>query len=107
MRFDATDVFLFLGFASAVIGLGSVLLRASRTRVLGWTLLGSGLAVVALLALAQLTGRLGPDLLWFRAPTFYLAALILLGALVWWLSRPAPRALRFGLPALLLTLLGT
>ena len=105
MRVDTTNLLLFLGGACVAIGLGAGLLRASRARAIGWIVLLGGLGAVALLALAQFTGRLGIEHLWFRAPTFYLAALILLGASVWWLSRPAPRALRFGLPAALLTLL--
>jgi thiol-disulfide isomerase/thioredoxin len=107
MRVSATDLYIFLGFACAAIGLGGALTRASRTRVFGWLLLGGGLAATALLALAQLSGRLGPALLWFRSPAFYVAALILSGAAVWWVTRPAPRALRFGLPALLLAMLVT
>ena len=107
MRVNAMDLYYFLGFACAAIGLGAALMRAPRTRVFGWLLLGGGLAATALLALAQLSGRFGPELLWFRSPAFYAAAIILSGAALWWLTRPAPRALRFGLPALLLVMLIT
>src|SRR5687767_2074133 len=107
MRVNAMDLYFFLGFACAAIGLGAALMRAARTRVFGWILLGGGLAATALLALAQLSGRLGPALLWFRSPAFYVAAIILAGAALWWVTRPAPRALRFGLPALLLAMLVT
>jgi thiol-disulfide isomerase/thioredoxin len=106
MRLEGMDLLMILGGACAAIGAGAVLLRTARTTVFGWILLAGGLAAVGLLALAQLSGRLGPEQLWFRAPTFYIAALILMGASVWWLSRPAPRALRFGLPAALLVFLG-
>jgi cytochrome c biogenesis protein CcmG/thiol:disulfide interchange protein DsbE len=104
MRVDATNLMLFLGGACIAIALGAVLLR--RSQPLGWLVLIAGLAAVALQVLAQLTGRLGAENLWFRSPVFFPAALILLGAAVWWLRRPAPRALRFGLPAVLLVLLG-
>ena len=68
----------------------------------GWLILFVGLGSLALLVLVQLTGRLGPEQLWFRSPAFYLAMAILAAAGVWWLRRPAPPALRFGLPAALL-----
>jgi thiol-disulfide isomerase/thioredoxin len=106
MRVDAMDLMVFLGSACVVIVLGAALLRVPRALALGWMLLIGGLGAVALLVLAQLTGRLGHEHLWFRAPTFYPAALILLGASIWWLMRPAPRLLRFGLPAALLVVLG-
>jgi thiol-disulfide isomerase/thioredoxin len=97
---------LILGCAAVLIAMGAVLLRVPRIAALGWTVLAVGLGAVALLVLAQLTGRLGAEHLWFRAPTFYPAALILLGASAWWLARPAPRWLRFGLPIALLALVG-
>jgi len=102
MRVDSTALTLLLGSACAGLAIGAVLLRVSRLIVLGWLLVAVSLAAVALLVLAQLTGRLGPEQLWFRAPTFFPAALILLAASAWWLTRPAPRLLRFGLPAALL-----
>ncbi len=67
---------------------------------------GIGLGSLALLVLVQLTGRLGPEHLWFRSPPFYIAALTLASAGIWWLRRPAPPALRFGLPAALLICVG-
>lgn len=106
MRVTSTALLLYLAGSCAVLLLGIVLMRASRATALAWTLLIAGLGAVALLVLAQLTGRLGPEHLWFRAPTFYPAALILLAGSVWWLLRPAPRILRFGLPAVLLLLVG-
>jgi cytochrome c biogenesis protein CcmG, thiol:disulfide interchange protein DsbE len=106
MRPHAAELLVFLAVAAAAVAVGAALLRVPRARWLGWLALGAGLAAVAVLALAQLTGRLGPENLWFRAPTFYAALAILIGAAVWWLRRPAPRALRFGLPAVLVGLLG-
>lgn len=106
MRVDSIDLLLFLGCACVAICVGAALRRSSRTAVLGWILLCGGLAASALLALASLTGRFGPEHLWFREPVFYAAALIVLGASAWWLMRPAPGILRFGLPAGFLLLLG-
>jgi len=106
MRLDAMSLMLILGCAAVVIAIGAVLLRVPRIVTMGWIFLAIGLGAVAFLVLAQLTGRLGPEHLWFRAPTFYPAAFILLGASAWWLMRPAPRLLRFGLPAVLLAVLG-
>jgi cytochrome c biogenesis protein CcmG, thiol:disulfide interchange protein DsbE len=105
MRTTPTDLLLYLAAAALAVAIGGVLLR-TRVRWLGWLALSAGCAALGVLALAQLTGRLGPEHLWFRSPTFYAAASILLGAAVWWLRRPAPPALRFGLPAVLLGLLG-
>jgi thiol-disulfide isomerase/thioredoxin len=106
MRVDSIDLLLFLGCASLASCVGAALRRSSRTAVLGWIFLFGGLAALAMLALALLTGRLGPEHLWFREPTFYIAACIILGATIWWLMRSAPRALRFGLPAVILLVLG-
>jgi thiol-disulfide isomerase/thioredoxin len=106
MRVDAMDLMLFLVAACMAIAAGAVLLRKPRWVAPGGILLVGGIGAVALLVLAQLTGRLGPEHLWFRAPTFYPAALVLSGAAAWWLLRPAPRLLRFGLPAALLVLSG-
>ena len=99
-----STLLLLLACALAALALGAGLLR-TRARPAGWLLLAGGLAAVSLLALAQLTGRLGPEHLWFRSPPFYVAAVILLVAAAWWLRRPAPRILRFGLPVLLAGLL--
>jgi len=104
MGVDDLDLQLFFGGACTAIVAGAALLRASRNSA-GWIVLLAGLGAVTLLALAQLTGRLGPEHLWFGEPTFYLSVLILLGASTWWLTRPATRVLRFGLPAALLALL--
>ncbi|HEY6123688.1 MAG TPA: TlpA disulfide reductase family protein [Steroidobacteraceae bacterium] len=79
-------------------------------RLIAWLLLAFGTGLTALIAGLQLTGRLGPAQLWFRAPTFYGAAAILVLIAAWWFRRtlvhPAARLIRFGLPALALVLLG-
>ena len=105
MRANATDLWIILVIAAAAVATGIALLR-TRARGLGWLALAGGMATAALLALAQFTGRLGPEYLWFRSPTFYGALAMSIAGATWWLRRPAPPALRFGLPALTLGLLG-
>jgi thiol-disulfide isomerase/thioredoxin len=108
MRIDDSTLLTFTLCCAGLIALAVPLVkfaaRGSRagarraSGVAGWVLLSFGLAGLGLLSLGQLTGRLGPEHLWFRAPSFYVATTILLLAGVWWLRRPASRALRFGLP---------
>jgi thiol-disulfide isomerase/thioredoxin len=74
--------------------------------VAGWAFVLGGFTVAGMLALAHFAGRLGPGQLWFRAPSFYLAAAIVASGAAWWLARPAPPAVRFGLPAAALGVLG-
>jgi thiol-disulfide isomerase/thioredoxin len=105
MRANPVDLLIILGIAADAASAGAGLLR-TRARGLAWLALGGGVGAAALLALAQFTGRLGPEHLWFRSATFYGAAVLVLVAAAWWLRRPAPRALRLGLPAVLLGLLG-
>jgi thiol-disulfide isomerase/thioredoxin len=102
MALSSPAILVFLLAAIAVIALGGALLR--RSRPLAGLLLIVGFGAVAALALAQLSGRLGPQQLWFRAPTFYLALAILIAGALWWLHRPAPSFTRFGLPACALVL---
>jgi thiol-disulfide isomerase/thioredoxin len=49
-----------------------------------------GFAVAAFVAFGHLSGRFGIEQLWFRAPTFYIAAALVLAGIVWWLRRPLP-----------------
>lgn len=100
MRANASELWVILAVAAAAMIVGLALLR-TRARNLGWVAVAAGLGAATLLALAQFTGRLGPEHLWFRSPTFYAALFMLLSGTTWWLHRPAPRALRFGLPAAL------
>ena len=99
---QVSHLLVFVAFAAVAVVAGIALLRSSRSRVLAWLILFSGLGLLVLQVLAQLTGRLGLEHLWFRSPAFYIAAVILASASVWWLRRPAPSVLRFGLPAALL-----
>jgi len=93
---------MFAVAAAVLVAVGIALLRTGKLRVLAWLIFAIGLGPLALLALAQLTGRFGTEHLWFRSPSFYLAAVILVMVVVWWLRRPAPARLRYGLPAALL-----
>jgi thiol-disulfide isomerase/thioredoxin len=105
MRANSIELWIFLVIAAAAVAAGLALLR-TRARWLGVMALAGGFGAAALLALAQFTGRLGPEHLWFRSPTFYAASLMVLTAAVWWLRRPGSLVLRFGLPALLAGVLG-
>jgi cytochrome c biogenesis protein CcmG, thiol:disulfide interchange protein DsbE len=105
MRPNATELWILLVIAAAAMVAGISLLR-TRARAPAWLAVAAGLGLAALLALAQFTGRFGPEYLWFRSPTFYGAVIILLAGAGWWLRRPAPASLRFGLPVVLLGLLG-
>jgi cytochrome c biogenesis protein CcmG/thiol:disulfide interchange protein DsbE len=102
MRVQAFHLLMFVAAAAAALGLGVLMLRARRSPAVAWLVFAAGLGSLGLLVLLQLTGRLGLEHLWFRAPTFYLALALLAWAGAWWLRRPAPPALRFGLPAALL-----
>jgi thiol-disulfide isomerase/thioredoxin len=82
-----------------MIFVGIRLFDRTRIRTTGLLLMGLGFGVVALIAWAHLTARFGPERLWFRAPTFYVAVAILLAGAFWWLRRPTSRALRFGVLA--------
>jgi thiol-disulfide isomerase/thioredoxin len=103
MTLTSTAILVILLAAIFAIALGGVLLPRSRS--LAGLLLIGGFGAVAALALAQLSGRLGPQQLWFRAPTFYVALAVLVAGAIWWLRRPGPLFRRFGLPACALVLL--
>jgi thiol-disulfide isomerase/thioredoxin len=78
-------------------------------RALGWLLITLGTCAAGVVAALQFTGRLGPAQIWFRAPSFYVAAALLLAVAAWWfqrsMSHPHARLIRFGLPALLIGML--
>src|ERR1044071_8774929 len=105
MRANATQLWILLGIAAAATAVGIALLR-TRARGPAWLAVAGGLGLAALPALARVNGRFGPESLWFRSPTFYGAVIMLLAGAAWWLRRPAPGSLRFGLPVVLLGLLG-
>ncbi len=105
---------LFLLGSLSVVVIAALILRSTHPRAgepafmrgLGWLLLAGGLGGLALLMLALFTGRFGPQHFWFREPAFFVSLAVLLGAMVWWLRRPAPRLARFGLPAAAIALAG-
>jgi thiol-disulfide isomerase/thioredoxin len=101
MRANAMELWVVLVISAIAMASGIALMR-TRANAFGWLVLAGGVSAAGLLALAQFTGRLGPEHLWFRSPTFYGALAMVAAAATWWLRRPAPRALRFGLPAALL-----
>ena len=118
MEVVTTSLLSLLGLAAASIAAGITLLGrtvpsglAIRVlRVIAWLLVIFGSLMSAAIAALQLTGRLGPAQLWFRAPSFYLAAAILLAVATWWFRRrfvhPHARLIRYGLPALAVAFLG-
>ncbi|HEU4778428.1 MAG TPA: TlpA disulfide reductase family protein [Steroidobacteraceae bacterium] len=107
MEVATSSILILLGLAAACIVVGITLL--GRVSLVGWLLIVGGSSVAGGIAALQLTGRLGPAQLWFRAPSFYVATAILLALAIWWFRRPFDhphaRTLRFGIPATLLVTL--
>jgi thiol-disulfide isomerase/thioredoxin len=110
-----TTIFLALVIALASIAAGALTLRAARLRrgedaqlqrAIAWLFTAGGFGVAGVLAFAYLTGRFGPERPWYYAPPFYLAAVILSVGAVWWLRRPAPNVVRFGVPLVFLAVAG-
>ena len=118
MEIATTSILILLGIAIACVAAGIVLLdRLPRNggvsrvlRAVAWIPLVLGAVLAAGIAGLQLTGRLGPEQLWFRAPSFFVAAAILVLTAHWWFGRafihPHARLIRWGLPALALVSLG-
>jgi thiol-disulfide isomerase/thioredoxin len=116
MEVATASLLILLGAAAAGIAAGMWLLgRASRggydriVRPIAWLLVSSGTLLSAAIAGLQLTGRLGPAQVWFRAPSFFVAAAILLAVAIWWFRRelvhPRAQIIRFGLPAVAVLML--
>jgi thiol-disulfide isomerase/thioredoxin len=111
MEVATSTILILLTFSTACIAAGVGLLGriqphnlgARVLRTLGWLLVVGGSGLVSLIAGLQLTGRLGPAQLWFRAPTFYGAAGVLLLVVLWWFRRrfahAHPNTIRYGVPA--------
>ena len=106
-----TSIFIVLAIALVIIAVGALAFRAARThagsaaraqRSFAWFATLFGFAMVGAVACAHLTGRFGPERLWFRSPAFYVSVVILLGGAAAWLRRPAPNRVRFGIPAIVL-----
>lgn len=111
---STTSILIFLAISLAIIAAGALTFGAANRgvgnfaraqRVFAWCATLLGFALVGAIAFAHLTGRFGAERLWFRAPTFYICAAILLTGAALWLRRPAPAIVRFGLPALALVLM--
>jgi thiol-disulfide isomerase/thioredoxin len=111
MEVATTSLLILLGMAAAAIAAGITLLgRTSRTgfarvlRAIAWILIVFGSLLSAAIAALQFTGRLGPAQVWFRAPSFYFAAAILLAVATWWFRRRFAsengRLIKYGVPAL-------
>jgi thiol-disulfide isomerase/thioredoxin len=111
METATSSLLILLGVAAACIAVGITLLgRIARNgfgpvlRAAAWLLVVFGASLTALIAGLQFTGRLGPAQLWFRAPSFYVAAAILLAVALWWFRRrfvsEHARLIKYGLPAL-------
>jgi cytochrome c biogenesis protein CcmG/thiol:disulfide interchange protein DsbE len=98
MAVATAPLLLFLAAAALAGVVGAWLVRRGPAFA-GWILFALGVAGTGLLALAHLGGKFGAAQLWFRAPTFYLAAVLLVAAAAWWFAQPTPRAWRFGIPA--------
>ena len=118
MEVATQSLLILLGASAVCIAVGMTLLGRIAPKGLawralrgaGWLLVLLGSLVTAAIAALQLTGRLGPAQLWFRAPSFYFAAVILLAVAIWWFRRrfvhPHARLIRYGLPALAVSFLG-
>jgi thiol-disulfide isomerase/thioredoxin len=110
MEVATTPLLIILGLAAAAVAASIVLLGRTASTGFGrvvrgaaWLLVFFGSLVAALIAGLQLTGRLGPAQLWFRAPSFYFAAAILLAVAIWWFRRDVvsehARFLKYAVPA--------
>ena len=85
---DTAELFVLLAISVALLAIGMRFARALPAAV--------GIVIAAYVAFSHLTGRFGPEQLWFSAPTFYLAVVLLVVGVVWWLRRPLAKSLRFG-----------
>jgi len=88
------------GMAAAVIG-GLILrytapstLRFRIIRIFAAVLIAFAYLLVGSIFFEHVSGKLGRDQVWFRAPTFYLSASFLLGSMLWWFRRPRTGAAR-------------
>jgi len=118
MEVATSLLLIFLGLAAVCIVIGITLLAritpdrpAGRMlRFLGWLLVTFGTGLTALIAALQFTGRLGLAQLWFRAPSFFVAAAMLVAVCAWWFRRrfvhEHAQLIRFGLPVMGLAALG-
>jgi thiol-disulfide isomerase/thioredoxin len=83
---------------------GAVVLIAAGIRYSRPVIAVAGFAGAGLIALGHLTARFGPEQIWFRAPTFYVAGALVIAGIAWWVRRPAPPVVRFGAPGVIVGL---
>jgi thiol-disulfide isomerase/thioredoxin len=83
---STSQLLLILAAAVVTVGAGIGFRRPALAIV--------GFGIAAVVAFGHLSGRFGLEQLWFRAPTFYAAAALLLVGVAWWLRRPLPLAQR-------------
>jgi len=95
---DTSQLVALLAVAVVLIAAG---LRFSRA----WITV-AGIAVAGFVAFGHLTARFGVDQVWFRAPTFFVALVILLFGALWWMRRPLPLKRRVGALVAVLGLTG-
>lgn len=98
VRFETFHLLMFVAAAAALVAAGVALMRVRRMRLLGGAMVLGGVGLLCILAIAQMTGRLGVDQVWFRAPSFAVAAAVLAATAIWWLRRPGHPLSRFGFP---------
>jgi thiol-disulfide isomerase/thioredoxin len=111
MEVATSGLLIVYGVIAVAIAVGVLLLGRSVTDGLGnhalrgvaWLLVVFGTLLTTAIASLQLTGRLGPALIWFRSPAFFVALAVLSGVAFWWFRREFvhehARLLRFGIPA--------
>jgi len=113
---SAPPLYIFVALAIALLALAGAEVAwqlAVRTNFRQRPGVRIGAALAALLASAislgvaclHVSGRLGIEQLWFRAPAFYVAALVLLVAFVAWCRFVRRPLVRFGIPAAALSVL--
>jgi peroxiredoxin len=120
MRATTENLVLFAVVALASVGLGVGVLRLAGDasswfrallRVVARVLVVAGLLATGILVWNHVSGQLGPQQAWHRAPSFYIGAAVLCAVAFFWFRQPrgpsrASIAKRFGYPVLLIACVG-
>lgn len=120
MRPTTTNLLLFAAVALAFIAVGGCVLQLAGNsrncvrvllRVFARVVIVIGFLLMGTLFWSHVSGQLGPKQVWFRAPSFYLAATFLCASAFWWFRLPVAQTRRrvlglVGYPVLLLLLVG-